>query len=651
MRGGSAGGGDDVENVRSSTDIVRLIGEHLELRPQGREFIGLCPFHDDHKPSMYVVPHKQMYNCFSCGAGGDVFTFMMDYHRMSFREALEELARRAGIELSRGRARADGEASPRKRVGAVNEFAQVFFRAVLTHETHGAGARELIARRGIADEMVEAFAIGAAPDRWDGLLLKAAKSGVPVEDLLAAGLAKTRDSGSGHYDALRNRLVFPIHDQIGRVVGFGGRRIDDEDDPKYLNSPETALFDKSRTLFGLHLAHREIKRQGVAIVTEGYTDVIACHQAGFSNVVGTLGTSLTKARAGADDDAPGSLLGHVEILRRLCDTVVLLFDGDEAGQRAADRAAEAFFNESIDVKVATMSAYTDAKDPDELFARDDGVETFERVIDNAVDVLEHRFGRVRARVSGQGVSVVEQALKDELGVLGRLGLNRASPQRRDLVINQLCAVTGLSRDSIAEAVKGSAVPTRGAPTRESATPSKAAEPRTGADVVLACVLAEPKLWLGVAADDIERIIKGTSSSEGYEVARTIADLARESREPGLLTVLDRLRDREGAASLASAWAGWIERMTISLGEDAVEENFRSGLQRARTPSEPETGAGMSVIQRLAATQSAHHRDPTRLPRIGGASRTQNAPDDRPRNPGPSGTNRDPSTPKRVDQGE
>ena len=262
-----------------------------------------------------------------------------------------------------------------------------FFRAILNHPEHGQAAREVIARRGISDEMVERFLIGASPDRWDGLVMTSEKQGVRTEALLGAGLVKQRERGDGQYDALRNRLIFPICDQIGRVIAFGGRKINEEDEPKYLNSPETSVFKKSTTLFGINHAARAIKRERTAVIVEGYTDVIACHQAGVEHVVGTLGTALTS--------------GHATVLRRLCDTVVLLFDGDAAGIKAADRAIEVLLSETIDIKIAALAGYTEAKDPDELFKQ------AERGL-----LLHHPRDLVTSSSEAHGLDKVQLCLQD-----------------------------------------------------------------------------------------------------------------------------------------------------------------------------------------------------------------------------------------------
>jgi len=369
---------DNRQSVLDATDIVELVGEHVALKSKGREFVGLCPFHEDRHPSMYVVPHKQIFHCFVCGSGGNAIDFLMKLHGMGFREALEHLANRAGMEIApfhtRSGSRSD-DATPsvsRDDLARANAFAMGFFQTILAHAEHGRAARALIESRNITPEMVEHFGIGAAPDRWDGLEQVVRGKGMSSSHFVEAGLLKEKDGR--HYDALRNRMVFPIQDQANRIVAFGARRINDEDEPKYLNSPESKLFDKGATLFGLKQAARAIQRERTCVVTEGYTDVIACHQHGFENVVATLGTALTAK--------------HAPVLRRMCDTVILLFDGDDAGQRAADRALEVFFTEPMDVRIAVMQREGGGQDPDEILKEDNGAEMFREILSGAVDWME-----------------------------------------------------------------------------------------------------------------------------------------------------------------------------------------------------------------------------------------------------------------------
>lgn len=540
----------DRDRVRDASDIVRVIGEHLQLKPKGREFVGLCPFHDDHKPSMNVVPAKQIFHCFSCGAGGDVFTFVQRYHKMEFREALEFLAEKAGIALSRHDPHAphqQGEdAAPTSRAALIRAAtsASAFFRNILKRDDIGRPARDLIARRGLSPDIVEKFSIGASPDRWDGLLLSLQKHNVDPEPYIAAGLLKRRESGSGLYDAFRNRLMFPIHDQIGRVIAFGARRIDDADEPKYLNSPESRIFDKSSTLYALHHASRAIQRERVAIVTEGYMDAIACHQGGFENCVATLGTALTRR--------------HAATLKRLCDAVILLFDSDDAGLRAADRAVEVLLGEMLDVRVATLAPHTSAKDPDELLKAEDGPEVFRRVLAASTDLLEFRFARLRSRLAGAGLSALDRAVREELARLAELGLDRLDPIRRQLIVRRLAEVSGLDGETIARAIPAGRSAARAPVAQE--TPAADAHaaalahiPLGPTDSIVGCVLVQPSLWTTLEPEDHDALIAGAYRSPVVEeVVRAMSSAAASGREPGLDTLLSLdLRDdaRQAAVSL------------------------------------------------------------------------------------------------------
>jgi DNA primase len=597
---------DDVQRVRDASDIVRVVGEHLTLKPKGREFVGLCPFHDDRNPSMCVVPAKQIFHCFVCGAGGDVFTFVQKYHSMGFRESLEFLADRANIELTpfRGRSSSqEGEPSGvgNKEILAANDMACGFFRAILNHPEHGQASREVIARRGISDEMVERFLIGASPDRWDGLVMTSEKQGVRTEALLGAGLVKQRERGDGQYDALRNRLIFPICDQIGRVIAFGGRKINEEDEPKYLNSPETAVFKKSTTLYGINNAARAIKHERTAVIVEGYTDVIACHQAGVEHVVGTLGTALTS--------------GHATVLRRLCDTVVLLFDGDAAGIKAADRAIEVLLSETIDIKIAALAGYTEAKDPDELFKQADGAEVFRRVIDGAVDLIKWKFDRLREELRDAGPARVTQRIQEELDRLNDLGMGELEPVRRRLMIRQVAQAARVEEQVVTDAIR------TGRGRRRFGTPDGEIEhkgevnwsPGTR-EQLLGCLLFEPNLWSLLSGE--HRELTSTVRFES-ELTRRVADALHSSAANGtgtglhaILGELSLLGEEDGVDTLsanerATALYRFVAEHTEEIDE-RVTQHFNGCLSRLVAEASrdherdvPVEDAGVSDADQLA----------------------------------------------------
>ena len=466
--------GDDKLRVQQATDIVELIGEHVALKSQGREFAGLCPFHEDSRPSMQVSPAKQIYKCFACGAGGDVFSFTMQYHRMAFVEAMKYLAERAGLELTPRRAatgQAGDDRSPRTAIAEANQQALKFYRQALLDPKQGQLVRDYLARRGISDEMIQRFQLGYAPDRWDALAQQVGKNHWRTNDFEQAGLIQQKKNGRGHIDRLRHRLIFPICDALGRPIAFGGRRLRDEDDPKYLNSPETALFDKSSTLYGLDQAKKPIIDSKTAVIVEGYTDVIACHQAGANNVIATLGTALTRQ--------------HVTHLRRYADKVVLLFDPDEAGQKAADRAAEIFLTGELDVAIAMLP---DGLDPADLLAEANGYDRWQRTIDQAQDALDYQFQRIAQQLDQAGTVTARQRIAEQyIQRLAQLGLGKGTPPiRRSFVVQQVSQLLAMREDEVnallSKASQAERAKPKSPPAGESAQPTQPApqqaEPRS-----------------------------------------------------------------------------------------------------------------------------------------------------------------------------
>lgn len=433
---------DERDRILEVTDLVALVGEHLRLVPKGREHVGLCPFHDDRRPSFAVISHKGVpfFNCFACGAAGNAIDFMMRYHRIDYGQALRQLAERAGITLAPWRSEGGGDSDQRPRLLKANEIASRLFRRFLADDSLGHAARAMLGRRGVSERSQEQFGIGCAPEGWDHLAVAVERhlgaAGVrerepssPLPDLetfSTAGLLR-RSSRGGWIDAFRNRLIIPIRNEMGRPIAFGGRQIAAEDEPKYLNSPESPVFDKSSTLFALDLAKQSIIRRRTAVVVEGYLDAIACHAAGFDHVVATLGTSLTA--------------GHARLLRHKAESVILLFDGDEAGQRAADRAVEVFLAGTLDVRIAVLPG---GLDPDDLLREEDGAARLGAALEGAVDSLEYLLRRFRSRWSSlDSLSGRQQAMEGLLGRLVELGLDRMTPLRRGLVLQSLSHLSGL----------------------------------------------------------------------------------------------------------------------------------------------------------------------------------------------------------------
>lgn len=317
-------GREDVERVREAIDIVELIGSYVQLQKAGKNFKALCPFHQEKTPSFYVFPETQSFYCFGCGASGDALTFLMRTERLHFREALERLAERAGITLAPLRHADRVEDERRQRVAELNRLAAAWFTHILWSTAFGAPARDYLARRGVDRTTAERFGLGFAPETSTALLSYLTRHGASSEELLDAGLVVRREDGSIS-DRFRNRLIFPIRDHHGQVLGFGGRTLGDAH-PKYLNSPQTVLFDKGRVLYAIDLAQEAIRQQRTVVVVEGYLDAITAHQFGYTNTVASLGTALTERQA--------------QQLRKLADRILLALDADAAGHQATLRGLE-----------------------------------------------------------------------------------------------------------------------------------------------------------------------------------------------------------------------------------------------------------------------------------------------------------------------
>jgi len=355
---------DKIDEVRERTSIVRLIGEYVPLRKRGSNYVGLCPFHSEKTPSFSVNEEKKIFHCFGCHETGSAITFLMKKDGMTFPDAVRELASRCGVtikeERSPGRSRKDS-------LYAVNRAARDYFVKML-NSSEGRNARAYLEKRGYGDmAFLKGFGLGYAPGGWSGLLRYLERAGYRGVVAEKAGLVSRGERG--YYDRFRERLIFPITDIRERVIGFGGRALG-ERGPKYLNSPETELFRKGETLFGLSQARAAIKERGFAIVVEGYFDLLAMHAAGFTNTVATLGTALTK--------------GHVRILRGYAESVYTLFDADEAGVKAALRSMDIFLEEEMRCRVVTLAG---AKDPDE-FLRDHGPGEMKKALEEAVPLME-----------------------------------------------------------------------------------------------------------------------------------------------------------------------------------------------------------------------------------------------------------------------
>jgi DNA primase len=398
--------GDAKEQVRQATDIVELVGRYIDLRRQGRHFVGLCPWHNDRKPSLQVNQDRQTWKCWVCDIGGDVFSFVMQKEGCDFREALQMLADRAGIVLApQGQRRAEpGSPDDKNTLLACCEWAARQFHECLLKSDAAKEARQYVEERAITPFSVERFLIGYAPDDWTWLIDRARNTPYSPKVLEAAGLAGQSEQGR-HYDRFKGRLIFPIRDTQGRTIAFAGRVLPSNTDPragKYINCPETRLYSKSDTLYALDIAKSAASKSRELIVVEGYTDVILSHQCGVGEAIACCGTAVTER--------------HIRTLKRFADTVYLVLDGDEAGQRRTNEILELFVAAQVDLRIMTLP---DELDPAE-FMLERGGEAFRALLAGATDALEHKI-----RIATRGVDLVRdthranQALEDILATIAR----------------------------------------------------------------------------------------------------------------------------------------------------------------------------------------------------------------------------------------
>jgi DNA primase len=366
---------ESIERVRQAADMVEVVSGHTELRRRGTRWLGLCPFHDERTPSFSVEPAEKLYHCFGCQAGGNIFTFLEEKEGLDFRDAVEQLADRYGVELEYD---AGGEADERRRererlVDLLSKTA-MFYARYLWDSREAAAARAYLEGRGLGREVLEEFGVGYAPSAWDRVLLSARRAGFGEAEIRAAGLGQ--QGRRGLYDRFRGRIMFPLRDARGRVLGFGARAMRDNQQPKYVNSPEGPVYRKGRSLFGIDRARPHATKEGRVYVVEGYTDVLAMHQAGFRNSVASMGTALTDEQVGE--------------LARLAREVVLAFDADASGQEAMVRAQAAAAGRGVSLKVARLP---DDKDPCDLLA-EAGPDSFKTIAGDAIPILEFQVTSV-----------------------------------------------------------------------------------------------------------------------------------------------------------------------------------------------------------------------------------------------------------------
>ncbi len=573
------------ELVRSRTDLVRLIGESVALHPKGRDFKGLCPFHDDRNPSFTVNPERQTYKCWSCGEGGDCFSFVMKQDSIGFRETLELLAKRASLELPATLRRGPTESKDKPHLYDVLEWAEQEFHHCLLSTAIAERARNYLQSRGFNHSSIAKFKLGFHPESWDWLLQRA-KGRFDVELLVRASLAKEREGGNGYYDQFVDRVMFPIHDERGRTVAFGGRILPDstcKPDAKYLNSSETPVFSKSRVCYALDVARDAIKKTGTALVMEGYADCVKAHQGGILNAVATLGTALTES--------------HVTVLKRLAQKVVLVFDGDRAGMDAAEKAIPRFLAQDVDLRILTVP---DGLDPDEYVDQRGGDALLE-LANEAPEAFEYQLRLLLTRYGKTTVDARQRVLDGMLNLL-TLSPGIVDTIKEDLLVGRLPQRLGLPETDVRRRLKQLRAERTAPPARPSERKVSAGNPgdepqqRVSKQTVdslqryanntekLECELLQ---LLFTHPDMIYAVRREIGADDfGHEALREILSLCFDMQDEGIEPTFERLLSRIECPQ-QKRLVVWVDehsphrsiKKTSSESQSAGMESAEEGLRR------------------------------------------------------------------------
>ncbi len=566
---------DAVSEIRERIDIVDLIQGYVpSLKRAGRSSKGLCPFHQEKTPSFVVFPDSQNFHCFGCGKGGDLFTFYMLVEHVEFREALTELASRAGVTLDVAAPINPERDEHRNRLVEINELAATFFSHVLNQSPEGAAGRDTIAAREISPEMVDRFTLGFAPDSWDRLLTYLQTRNVKPDDAFEAGLLQKRDSG-GFYDRFRNRLMFPIRDRGGSIVGFGGRVVGDAQ-PKYLNSPQTPIFDKSSLVYALDRARDAIRKSEEVVIVEGYMDVIAAHQFGYENVVASMGTALTEAQVG--------------LVKRSAKRIVLALDADAAGQMATIRGLETMrdaldadetpvpdamgmirFERKLKAEIAIV-ALPEGKDPDELIRRTP--ERWPEIVKNAKPFMDFTIETLTS-----GINQADPRAKSD--VVARVApLLQQIPDRivQGHYISLLAKRLGLEERLVLSETRRTKLGERPRATRSGLTPEakERVARRSTEDYVVALLLKHPDLTRDVA---LRIPIEELTDARNREIVRVLRDeeVSQLPPEQIVLGLEDHLADH--AEALLESLQGRPEQFPGQIQQEATQMLVKLGKER------------------------------------------------------------------------
>lgn len=559
---------DKLSDIRHSADIVEIISDSVILKKSGKNFLGLCPFHSEKTPSFSVSPDKQMYYCFGCGAGGNVFTFLMEHDGLSFPECARLLANRYGISLPSADLSPEEKEriSLRENLFSVNRRARDYFAENLRGEV-GKRAMAYLKERGIAEATVEAFELGFAPEGWDRLLRYFSGKRVSRSLLSTAGLVVPRKSGDGVYDRFRNRIIFPIADIRGQVAGFGGRVMDDEV-PKYLNSPETPVYHKARSLYGLHRTRPRCREQGTVFLVEGYFDLLTLWQYGIGNCAATLGTSLTP--------------DHVRMLKGMAEEVVLVYDSDAAGVNAAARSVAIFDGEQVDARIMVLPS---GHDPD-TFLRQAGPDAFRTEAEKALGMIPFMMESA-IRTHGLSLEGKVRVISEMAGPISAV----TDSIKRSLYVQALAERTQVAEEQILKKIGEAGQPRKRAPSKAPEKSSPRGKGERIERMIVAMMLQYPDMIPEVRE---RRVLEHFKDDRLAGIGRTV--MAHPDRiGSGIDILFEDPEKRRMAAALTMKEEPWD-----ADGCRRLLDQFETGLARSET----------SLIQRIR--EAERRKDTARL---------------------------------------
>lgn len=585
--------------VRQAIDIVELIGDYYPLRREGRGYKALCPWHDDTKPSLQINPERQSFKCWVCDIGGDIFSFIMKQESLDFTEAVQFLADKAGIKLEPRRS-PDGSLAPvddKRELLQALAWAEQRFQAYLLNDPEAEPARRYLAERGITEESIHLFHCGYSPNRWDWLVQEARKTSFSSRILIGAGLIGERTNGPGFYDRFRGRVLFSIRDPQGRPVGFGGRvlpGISDDSPAKYVNSPETTLFQKSSLLYALDHAKDAIGRTRTAVVMEGYTDVVIAHQCGFKNAVAVLGTALGER--------------HVKLLKRFADRIVLVLDGDEAGRKRTDEILELFVAEQVDLRVLTLPDELDPAD----FLLQHGAPAMESLMGQAIDALEHKFYNVTAGLGpNPSTHQISQAMESILGVLAKAPRLSESPDsaakiREDQAIVRLAGLSGIADERIRRRLADMRL-TGSKPRAYETSRNRNEEPPVEQEVSPFAPIADEELYDSPSFARAEReVMEIVVSAPQFVAELQQVFTVDELRHPGHRVILETSYRLHDAGTFPD-----FDRLMLEFDDNLAKKllmQLDEGRQEHHGRQKPPvTSHGLAELVRVLKTQSTSSR--------------------------------------------